>query len=121
MSKENNISDELDQEINDFVDLADSRDRQRNLDILRDMFVRHVKLEDTNYYLDAKNLQNIIDNAKRVYVDEIPSKLSIDAKAVRAEDKPNMAIVISTIRELRTLGVLRRVVKFLIDKEYSNK
>lgn len=112
-----NISDELDQEIQDYIDNVDY-DRQRSLVNLRALFVKHLQLEEEIVELDAKNLDNIISAATSHFANDLPTKISLKGQLISPENGRILSIAVGTIAELKKTKALRKVVKFKFDEKY---
>ena len=111
----NNISEELDREIKAFLEKSDNMNSQDKLDALRNLFVKHMQLEESCYIMDNHNLFNIVSGAKNVFANDLPTTVSIQGKKVQYEEKRIISVISATIGELRRIKTLRKVVKFKFD------
>lgn len=113
----NNISDELDYEIKEYLEKIDNMSYNDKLDALRNLFIKHLQLENSEFILNKYNLNSIESSSKREFT-EMPTKLILKGTLVSPEKRKILAIIQATIGELRHIKTLRKVVKFKFDDEY---
>ena len=110
-----NITQEMEQDITNFLNKIDILNQNDLRDAIRLLLEKHLQLEESDYLLDKFNFHSIVSRAKNDYVG-LPTRVDIEEYSLTYEDKRLLCIVNATISELRQINVLKKIVKFKLEK-----
>ena len=105
------LKEELERDIKDFVDKIDKMNDNDKLEALRNLFIKHLHLEEAEHFMNKFNFNAILASAKSHFVD-LSNATHIDESKLTPEQLPNYCVMLATIGELRKEKVLHKVVKF---------
>lgn len=110
-----NLPEEIDRDIIDFLDKIEHLSVNDQREALRLLFIKHLHLENSDFFLGKYEFNTIISKAKTNFVQQ-STKPVIEDLEIRQEHKHILAIIEATIGELRHLNILHKIVKFKVNK-----
>lgn len=110
------LKDEINIDVKNFYDKIENQNTHDKLETLRNLLSKYAHLSTTEYMLNKKDLDMIISDAKRKFVDKtfpcfIESAGGRKAKVCQS-DQANLCVVESTIALLNKKECLNRLPKF---------